>query len=142
MLAVGFPLNLNGLIIPGIFLGIFALMLTLDYFFVGQDGSQILGRRDPTRDRVKKLSVALAESIRVIEAIRREVESNQELVDRLQADANTHRELLALQRSEVEAVAQVVAGEVRREGRRSLYYSIALNLFFFGLGVLVTLLVT
>jgi hypothetical protein len=117
-------------------------VLIQDYFYVGRDGGQILGKRDPTSDRVKKLTTALAGSIEVIEAIREEVEANQRLADRLQADVQTHRELLRLNQSEVEAVAQVVAGEVRREGRRGLYFSIVLNALFFGLGVLVTLLVT
>ena len=105
-----------------------------DYFFVSERCKQWIGRTDPTRDRVKKLTTALAESIRVIEAIREEVESNQQLVERLQADAERHKEPVALHQSEVEAVAQVVAGEVRREGRRSLYFSFALNALFFAPG--------
>ncbi len=142
MIPVGAVLGVNGVTIPGVFLGVFALAYTQDYFYVGRDGGQLLGKRDPTRDRVKKLTTALAGSIEVIEAIRQEVDANQRLVDRLQADVETHKELLRLHQSEVEAVAQVVAGEVRREGRRGLYFSFVLNAVFFGLGVLVTLLLT
>lgn len=139
LLPVGFASNITGIEVPGVFAGIFAFLLTLDYFSVGEGGAQILGRRDPTRDRVQKLITALSESTKVMEAIRREIDANQKMVDRLQADVKTHEQLLALHRSEVEAVAQVVAGEVRREGRRSLYMALAINAFFFGLGVLVTL---
>jgi hypothetical protein len=133
LLPLGIALNVNGLTIPGVICGILTFVLANDYFFVSENGKQWIGRTDPTRDRVKKLRTALAESIRVIEAIRSEVESNQQLVERLQADVETHKELLALHQSEVEAVAQVVAGEVRREGRRGLYASIVLNALFFGL---------
>lgn len=141
LIPLGVVLHLGGITVPGVFAGIFALALTLDYFFIAEDSNPILGRRDPTRDRVKKLVAALSESTKVMEAIRREVDSNQQLVDRLQADVQTHQ-LLGLDRNEVEAVAQVVASEVRREGRRGLYVTLALNLLFFGLGVLVTLLIT
>ena len=61
-------------------------------------------------------------------------------IRRAMADARTQEQLLALNRSEVEAVAQV-AGEVRREGRRGLYVGFAVNTFF-GLRVVVTLLLT
>ena len=64
------------------------------------------------------------------------------MADRLQHDIKTHEELLKLSSHEVEAVAQVVAGEVRREGTRSLYFNFVLSAIFFGLGVVVTLWLT
>jgi hypothetical protein len=64
------------------------------------------------------------------------------LAERLQDDVARHRELLALDRQEVEAVAQTFRLEVRREGRRSFVASLLVNAIFFGLGVLVTVLLT
>jgi hypothetical protein len=142
LISVGAVFEIDGVLAAGIVLGFIVLLLLNDYFFVGERGGQILGRGEPTRGRVHKLIEALSEATRVMDAIRREVEVNQRLVDRLQADVKTHEQLLALHSSEVEAVAQVVAGEVRREGRRGLYAGFLVNAFFFGLGVLVTLLLT
>jgi len=87
------------------------------------------------RRRHSSWSVAIAE-------IEREVKARSALAERLQEDVERHRELLKLNRSEVDAVAQTLGVEVRREGRRSFWVSLAINAAFFGLGVLVTLLLT
>jgi hypothetical protein len=73
LISVGLALNLDAATIPGVILGVFTLVLTLDYFFVGESGSQWIGRRAATRDRVARLVRSLQESTEVMEAIRREI---------------------------------------------------------------------
>jgi hypothetical protein len=139
-LAVGIPLNSDALKAVSVFSGAFTLFLVLDYF--GLLADPILRPRDPAVDRVKRLVKALAEATEVMAAIEKEVTARRVMAERLQRDVETHTRLLALDREEVEAVAQTMAGEVRREGRRNLLTSFLLNAFFFGLGVLVTLLLS
>jgi hypothetical protein len=91
---------------------------------------------------VKRLVAALTESTRVMAEIQREVTARSALAERLQRDVERHQELLALNREEVEAVAQTLRVEVQREGRRSFWAGVLVNAFFFGLGIVVTLLVT
>jgi predicted flap endonuclease-1-like 5' DNA nuclease len=59
---------------------------------------------------------------------------------KLQEDVKTYKEIAALKQSEVQSVAQLLRGELRREGRRSFWSGFALNLLFFVLGAVVTVL--
>jgi hypothetical protein len=130
----------NALVIPGIVAGVLAFFLVLDALKMLEE--PILRPRDPAVDQVKRLVKALAESTRVIAEIEREVQARSNLAKRLQADVKRHRELLELNRSEVEAVAQTLRVEVQREGRRGFWASVVVNAIFFGLGIVVTLLLT
>lgn len=117
--------------------GVLGSWFTLDA--IGLTKESLLRAPDPAEDRVRQLVAALTESSRVIAAIEREVKARGELAERLQADVRRHQELLALNRPEVEAVAQTFRLEVRREGRRGFWISLLVNAIFFGLGVAVTL---
>lgn len=121
-----------------VFAGVLAVYFTLDAF--GLTKEHILTPRPPAEDRVQRLVAALSESTTVISEIEREVRARGELAKRLQADVERHQELLALNREEVEAVAQTLREEVRREGRRGFWVGVLVNAIFFGLGVGVTLL--
>jgi hypothetical protein len=97
---------------------------------------------DPAVERVRKLVTALAESTKVIAEIEREVKARSALAERLERDVERHRQLLQLNREEVEAVAQMLRVEMRQEGRRSMWVGVFVNAVFFALGVAATLLLT
>jgi hypothetical protein len=138
-LSVGVVLNIGGLTAVGVFAAIVGGLLILDALGISEP---ILRPPDPARVRVKRLTDSLAESTKVIAEIEKEVKARSDLVERLEADEKRHRELLALSRAEVEAVAQTLRTEVSREGRRSMLVGLLINAVFFGLGIVVTLLLT
>jgi hypothetical protein len=79
----------------------------------------------PAEERVKRLVKALGEATTVIAAIEKEVSARRDVADRLQRDIARHRELLKLDRQEVEAVAQTLRIEMRQESQRSFLVSLA-----------------
>ncbi len=94
-------------------------------------------------ERVRKLGNALASSARAIDEIEGEVQARQQLVASLEADAKRYETLRALHRDEVDAIAQLVRGEMRAEGnrlsRRQFWLGVLQNAIFFAGGVVVTL---
>lgn len=93
-----------------------------------------------TQERITKLINALKSSTELISAIDQEIKERQQLVTKLEQDLATYDEIVKLKESEVEAVAQLLRGELRKEGRKSLLQEILVNGFFFILGVVLTLL--
>ena len=98
-------------------------------------------RASTGEDRVARLLSALRESTAVIREIETEVAARSELAKRLEQDVARQRELLAIDREQAEALAQTLRLELRAEGRRGFVMNIAVNVLFFGLGVVVTLVV-
>jgi hypothetical protein len=86
-------------------------------------------------ERLRVLVGSLNQASTSVGEIEREIRSRQELVDRLRRE----QRLLELNRDEVDAVAQALGGEVKREGRKTFWMGVAQNGVFFGLGVGVTL---
>jgi hypothetical protein len=97
-------------------------------------------RGETPQDRIRALSSVLAESAVVIEAMQKEIEARKELVSKLEKDARTYEQAAALNRTQVEAVAQLLRGELRVGERRSLTWSIAINFIFFLFGILISVL--
>jgi hypothetical protein len=63
----------------------------------------------------------------VIQEIETEIQERREVADRLQSYIETYNQLRNVNRAAVEAVAQVLAVELRREGRRSFWTNFTLN---------------
>jgi hypothetical protein len=139
MAGPGFEYHVTGLQIPGIILAIMGVYTLLDA--IGRTEDPWLGPRPTAEDRVKTLLAALSDSTKVIREIERELKARSALAERLQSDVARHEELLNLNREEVEAVAQTLRIEVRREGRRGFWLSIATHTVFFGLGIAAAFLI-
>lgn len=97
-------------------------------------------------ERITSLAAGLSKAARAIDEIESETQARQQLVARLEADAVRHGQLLALDRDKVEAVVQMVGGEVRAESRRAarrqFWLGLLQSVFFFVAGIFVTLLVS
>jgi hypothetical protein len=74
--------------------------------------------------------------------MQKEIEERRAMVDNLRNDAETYRRLRDVNQKELEAVAQVLGGELRREGRRSFWVNFATNFGFFILGAAVSIATT
>jgi flagellar biosynthesis/type III secretory pathway M-ring protein FliF/YscJ len=92
-----------------------------------------------TEQRIARLTRALSESSHVIQEIEAEMKDRTELVEKLKRDAETYERLRNINREEAEAVAQALGGELRKEGRRSLFTNFFMNFGFFVLGVATTI---
>jgi t-SNARE complex subunit (syntaxin) len=84
--------------------------------------------------RIQRLSTSLKEAVGLINQIEEEIKSRQALVEKLKSDIETYNSIVSLKRTEVEAVAQVLRKELKTEGRRSFWRSVAVNFVFFSLG--------
>lgn len=92
-------------------------------------------RRPQTlENRINKLSAALKESSRLVAEVEEEVSKRQALVSELQADAERYQKLVSINQDQVEAVAQLLQGELRKEGRKSFWVGVLANFVFFALG--------
>ncbi len=94
------------------------------------------------QDRVARLTHSLEEATSLIANIEEEVKARSSLVTQLQNDVDRYNKLVEIKRPEVEAIAQLLRGELKREGRASFWKSFAVNFIFFILGAGVSLAIT
>jgi len=85
--------------------------------------------------RINKLSSALKESSRLVSEVEGEIAKRQSLVAGLQADAERYQQLVTINKEQVEAVTQLLQGELRKEGSKSFWKGVLANFIFFALGV-------
>jgi TolA-binding protein len=88
--------------------------------------------------RINKLAAALKESSRLVGEVEDEISKRQSLVNELQQDAERYQRLVSINREQVEAVAQLLQGELRKEGRKSFWGGVAVNFVFFSFGALLS----
>lgn len=88
-----------------------------------------------------KLIKALSQSGQLIDEILTEIDARQKLVDKLQEGIKTYYENTEIKKSDVEAISQLLQGEIRKESRRSLWQNIVINFTFFCAGVVITYLI-
>lgn len=88
--------------------------------------------------RITKLTSALKESSRLVGEVEEEIAKRQALVGELQQDAERYQKLVSINKEQVEAVAQLLQGELRKEGRKSFWGGVIVNLVFFVLGGLLS----
>jgi len=86
--------------------------------------------------RINKLTSALKESSRLVSEVEGEIAERQSLVAELQRDAERYQQLVTINKEQVEAVTQLLQGELRKEGSKSFWKGVLVNFIFFGLGVL------
>jgi hypothetical protein len=95
----------------------------------------------PVDLRVQQLKASLSDALDVIREIQEEIKSRTQLVSKLEEDIKTASDLAALKKDEVEAVAQVIRGELKSQERRSVRTTLLVNILFFLLGAGISLLV-
>jgi hypothetical protein len=93
-------------------------------------------KKGTTEDRIRRLTNSLREATQLISNIESEITSRYTLAEKLQKDVDVYNKLVELRKPEVEAVAQLLRGELEREGRRSFWKGFATNFLFFVLGAI------
>ncbi len=87
-------------------------------------------------DRISRLTKSLNDSARIITEIEKEVDQRQELLERLQRDAETAKNLAALNSPQANAVVQALRGELDKESNKSFWIGAGQNFVFTILGAL------
>ncbi len=86
-------------------------------------------------DRVERAVGALTDANAIVGQLESEIAVRKAAVERLQE----HQKLLELDKEQVQAVANLLQGETRKETRRATRIGVGSNFLFFLAGVLVTL---
>jgi vacuolar-type H+-ATPase subunit I/STV1 len=95
-------------------------------------------RKQTLEERIKQLTSSLEDASKVVGEVEQEIEERRELARKLEQDVETYKNVVALKKDEVEAVAQLLRGELKKEGRRGFIQNLVVNFLFFVVGVLVT----
>jgi t-SNARE complex subunit (syntaxin) len=112
------------------------LSLIFEYLGFRAKGIQ----KETTEDRVKKLSQSLQEAVTLISEIESEIKERTTLAEKLQLDIKTYDRLVQLKKPEVEAISQLLRGELQKEGRKSFWQGFAINFLFFVLGAVTSVI--
>ena len=91
-------------------------------------------KKETLEDRINKLTNALKESSHLVTEVENEINERKNLVQELQKDAEKYEKLVSMNQEQVDAVAQLLQGELRKEGSKSFWKGIIANFIFFLLG--------
>ncbi len=92
------------------------------------------GKTETLEVRIDKLTAALKSSSQLVSEVESEIQARKELVVELQKDAEKYEKLISLNQEQVDAVAQVLQGELTKESGKSFKKSLLVNFIFFLLG--------
>jgi hypothetical protein len=99
-------------------------------------------KQETLEARVDTLTASLRDAAKLVSQIEGEIESRSELASKLRDDVARYDALKKLSSSEVEAVAQVLRGELKSEGTKSFWLAVLVNFVFFVLGAASSFLIT
>ena len=100
------------------------------------------GKEETVQDRIQKLTTSLREAAELISNVESEIKGRSALADKLQSDVETYNKIVQLKKPEVEAVAQLLREELKREGKRSFWKGFAMNFVYFLLGAITAVIIT
>ena len=105
-----------------------AASIISNYLMRGRQGKETL------EDRINKLTSALQQSSHLVAEVEKEIETRKALVLELKKDADKYQNLVNLNKEQVDAVAQLLQGELRKEGSKSFWKGVIANFVFFIMG--------
>lgn len=85
--------------------------------------------------RIQTLTASLNSAAETIGQIEAEIKRRQELVEQLQHDADTAAKVSALNKDQMDAVAQVLRSEIKSDERQNFWSAQLLAFFYAALGV-------
>jgi hypothetical protein len=126
-----------------VLLALVSLLITIVSFFIQALQEHRAGlRAQSLKEKITNLTMALQDSATLISQIEIEINERRSLVEKLEGDAKRYNEIAKLKQSEVEAVAQVLRGDIQRENRKSFWQQLTINFLFFLLGVIMTIVLS
>ena len=128
-------------VLIGLIGGLVGAMLNV-YSFAARNDWEI--KPESLRDRVKRLTSSLQYAMKALEKtsaeLQKEIDQSQQLLAKLEQDAQSYEQLAQINRPGREAVAMLVRGEVKAESSRSSRQQFLLNLGFFIAGAALSVL--
>ncbi len=91
-------------------------------------------KKETLEDRIIKLTTALKESSQLVTEVETEIQSRQQLVSELQNDAEKYQKLISINQEQVDAVAQLLQGVLRKDSNKSFWKGVIMNFVFFIMG--------
>jgi hypothetical protein len=101
--------------------------------------TQRQGKGETIEDRVSRLTRSLEEATALIGNIESEIQARSDLATQLQEDLDRYNKLVEIKKPEVEAIAQLLRGELQKEGRSTFWKGVLVNFLFFVLGAAASL---
>jgi hypothetical protein len=113
-----------------LFVGGFAIsIMATEFFFSGQRFTQ-----SELPARIQTLTNSLNSAAETIGQIEAEIKQRQVLVEKLEHDAETASKLAVLNKDQLDAVAQVLKGEIQADQRQNFWTTQAWAFFYTALG--------
>lgn len=99
-------------------------------------------KEETTEERIQKLIKSLQETTNLVNKIEDEINQRSKLAEKLQNDIKFYDGLVSLKKPEVEAIAQLLRGELKKESKSSFWKGFAVNFLFFILGAIISIIIT
>lgn len=113
-----------------------AVVVTISFAIMGLVNSFWPKPEQPDiAERIKTLTSSLNSAAKTIAEIEEQIKQREELVHRLQSDAEIAKKLTELNKPQLDAVAQVLKGEIEKDERQKFWTAQALAVFYTLLGV-------
>lgn len=119
-----------------------ASFISTIFVFIRQKQWRTFSKVETIENRVQILTTSLQQAIELISEIEGEIRARSVLVEQLQKDMELYDKLVELKRPEVEAIAQLLRGELRMESKSTFWKGFAVNFILFLLGALASWLIT
>ena len=114
------------------------LVALLAAFFRARTFSIHQKQPETAEHRINRLKKSLSDALNTIREIEDEVKIRQELVSKLESDVEKYRQIPAFKREEVEAIAQLVSGEMQQGESHSFWWNAAQFFIFIAIGALIS----
>lgn len=125
--------NISRLIaVAGIALALMGAISSIGAFF----SKYFISSSHPTtiEERVETFSTSLKDATALIAQIQEEINDRMEVVSNLEVKARTAQEIYNLNKEQVEAIATVFQGEMKKSERWDFWINVAQNMIFMVLG--------
>jgi hypothetical protein len=103
---------------------------------------QLRKKEETIEDRIQKLTISLREAAKFISEIESEISARSMLAEKLQKDISIFKTIAKLKSPEIEAINQLLRGELEKEGKKSFWKGFAVNFAFFILGAITSGVIT
>lgn len=128
--------------IIGISTGIVGALASILFQLFEKYISKKTKKEETTEERIQKLIKSLQETNDFVNKIENEIKARSKLAEKLQNDISFYNELVSLKKPEVEAITQLLRGELKKESRLSFWKGFAVNFLFFILGAAISIIIT
>ena len=101
-----------------------------------------INKKDEITSRIKDVSTVLKSSAQELGELQTELEKRVKMVEKLKEEAEQAETIISLTDEQVKAIRTTLNNELQKEGRKSFWQGVIVNLVFFVLGAIVSYVVS